>query len=53
MDFGLKIVVWYDRNIKLWTAIYQDSSDNQVGNAGYGPSKKEAIGDLAYQKSLA
>ena len=46
MDFGLKIVVWYDRHTRLWTAIHHDAEGYQVGDAGYGSSKKSAINDL-------
>jgi hypothetical protein len=52
MDFGLKIIAWYDRSIRLWTAIYQDQNNDQVGNAGYGPTKKQAVEDVKYQASL-
>ena len=46
MDFGLKIVVWYDRHTRLWTAIHHDAEGYQVGDVGYGSSKKSAINDL-------
>jgi len=49
MDFGRKIITWYDRTLRLWTAVYQDSIGNQLGNTGYGPSKQESISDLSYQ----
>ena len=49
MNFGRKIIVWYDRTIRLWTAVYQDADSYQIGNAGYGISKKEAVSDVAYQ----
>lgn len=47
-----KTIVWYDRSIRIWTAVYQDMYANQVGNAGYGSTKKEAISDVAYQNTL-
>lgn len=47
-----KIILWYDRSIMLWTALYQDRDGNQVGNAGYGATKKDAISDVAYQNTL-
>jgi hypothetical protein len=47
-----KIIVWYDRNIRFWTAIYQDDIGNQIGNAGYGMSKAYAIEDVKYQAGL-
>ncbi len=53
MDFGLKIIAWYDRSLRLWTALFHDSNDDQVGVAGYGMSKKEAVADLQYKRSLA
>jgi hypothetical protein len=49
MNFGRKIIAWYDRSLRLWTAVYQNSDCNQIGVAGYGSSKQEAISDLAYQ----
>jgi hypothetical protein len=49
MDLGLKTIVWWDRSMKTWCAVYQDSNCDQVGDAGYGTSKKEAIADVAYQ----
>ena len=45
----MTIDVWYNRNIRLWTAIYKDADSNQIGNAGFGISKKAAIEDLEYQ----
>lgn len=52
MNFGLKILAWYDRSLKLWTAVYQDADSYQVGVAGYGMTKQEAVGDVKYQNSL-
>jgi hypothetical protein len=49
MDFGLKVIVWYDRKLRLWCATYRDSMDNQVGDAGYGPTKPLALDDLKGQ----
>lgn len=46
MNFGLKTVVWYDHSIKLWTAVRQDCNGYQIGDAGYGATKKLAISDL-------
>lgn len=40
---------WYDRSLKLWTCIQKDSEGNQIGNAGYGVTKEEAIDDCVYQ----
>ena len=53
MDFGLKTIVWWDKSWKVWCAVYQDSSDNQVGDAGHGSTKQDAIDDLAYQFKIA
>ena len=52
MDFGRKIITWYDRSLQLWTAIYQTAAGDQLGVAGYGTSKHGAVGDLAYQNSI-
>ena len=53
MDFGRKIIVWYDRSLKLWTAVYQDAHSYQIGSAGYGPNRSDAIADLKYQNPTA
>lgn len=42
-------IVWYDRKLRLWCAAYQDSLGNQVGDAGYGPTRALAISDLEGQ----
>jgi hypothetical protein len=52
MDFGIKIVTWYDRSLKLWTAVFHDSDSYQIGVAGYGTTKSEAIKDLNYQNLI-
>jgi len=49
MDFGKKIITWYDRSLKLWTAVFHDRDSYQIGVAGYGMTKSEAIVDLNYQ----
>jgi hypothetical protein len=36
---------FYDRSLKLWTALLKDAEDNQVGTAGYGVTKKDAKED--------
>jgi hypothetical protein len=38
-------VVFYDRHIRLWTAYKLDAEGNQIGLAGYGPTKESAIRD--------
>lgn len=43
----MTIDVWYDRHIRLWTAIRKDDASNQVGIAGYGTSKDLAIANLS------
>lgn len=48
----MKAIVWYDRSIRLWTAIYVDENEFQVGNAGYGTSKAEALSDVEYQSKI-
>lgn len=52
MDFGKKIITWYDRSLKLWTAVFQDRDSYQIGVAGYGTTKSEAIKDLNYQNLI-
>lgn len=51
MNFGIKTIVWYDRSIRLWTAVRQDSEGNQIGYAGYGTSKREAMLDVRAQSN--
>lgn len=41
-----EMVVFYDKKIRLWTAYKTDDHGNQVGNAGYGPTKELAISDI-------
>lgn len=48
-----RIIVWYDRKIQLWTAVFKDKFHDQVGNAGYGMTKQEAIVDLKYQQEIS
>lgn len=43
---GKKIVVFYDRRIRLWTAYWVDEQGYQVSNAGYGPTKRLALEDV-------
>lgn len=52
MNLPPKILVWYDRSLRMWTATYRDDSGNQLYSAGYGVTKKEAIEDVQYQKNL-
>ena len=40
---------WYNAEIKLWTAQFKSENGDQIGHAGYGPSKSSAIEDLFYQ----
>lgn len=51
-DFGPRLIAWYDRSMRLWSAAYQDRFGNQIGPAGYGPSKQEAIKDVQYQADI-
>jgi hypothetical protein len=53
MDLGLKTIVWWDKTTRVWCAVYQDANYDQVGDAGYGPTKQDAIDDLAYQFRIA
>jgi hypothetical protein len=36
---------FYDRSLKLWTAMLKDTEGNQVGVAGYGKTKFAAKRD--------
>lgn len=35
--------LWYDRSLRLWTLLWKDEEDNQVGPAEYFPIKQEAL----------
>lgn len=52
MDSSRKIIAWYDRRLRLWTAVFHDSDGNQVGAAGYGMNKQQALEDLKYQDRI-
>jgi len=39
----MKSILWYDRSLRLWTLIWVDQEENQVGQAEYFPNKQEAI----------
>jgi hypothetical protein len=51
-DFGPRIIVWYERSLRFWAASYKDRFGNQIGPAGYGPTKQEAIEDVKYQANI-
>jgi len=53
MDFGLKTIVWWDKSMRIWCAVYQDANCDQVGDAGYGSSKQAAIADVHYQLKMS
>ena len=40
---------WYNADEKLWTAQFKNENGDQIGDAGFGPSKNSAIDDLHYQ----
>ena len=46
MNFGRKIITRYDRDLKLWVAVFQNADCDQLGHAGYGTDKYSAIDDL-------
>ncbi len=46
---GLRIDSFYTRPMGLWIALYKDSAGYQYGDAGYGPTRQDAINDLRYQ----
>lgn len=37
---------WYDRHLRLWTAIWRDDRGNQIGDADYAMSKAQALANL-------
>lgn len=42
-----KIIAFYDRSLRLWTAYSVDADGNQCSKTGYGTSKALAIADAA------
>lgn len=52
MKLPSAILTWYDQHLKLWCAAYHDEIGNQIGSAGFGPSKRAALEDLKYQATL-
>ena len=36
-----EIDAWYDRSLRLWTCLWLDEEDNQVGTAQYAVSRAE------------
>lgn len=42
-----KLIVFYDRHLRLWTAYYVDADGYQQGNAGYGPTRDLAMADVS------
>lgn len=46
------IIVWYDRSLRSWTAVYQDQWGNQIGDTGYGHTKADAIESVKYLRML-
>lgn len=47
-----EFVTYYDLASRSWLAYKVDAERNQVGNCGYGNSKKDAIEDCKYQATL-
>jgi hypothetical protein len=43
----MKYELFYDRSLRLWTLLWKDSSDNQVGCAEYFGTKPEALDWIA------
>jgi hypothetical protein len=40
------IEVWYDRSLRLWTAIKVNDMGYQISDAAYSPTKDGAIEDV-------
>jgi hypothetical protein len=49
----LKMTVYYHRPWRTWVAYYVTDAGDQVGEAGYGSSRKAAAADVAYQFKIA
>ena len=47
-----KIIVFYDRAYRVWTATYQDVYGDQIGDAGHGHTKADAIAQVQYLRML-
>lgn len=39
---------FYDRHLRLWTAMLKDAEGNQICVAGHGPTQELAIDDINY-----
>ena len=39
----MRTEMWYDRHIRMWTITGRDDKGNQVGDAQYAGSKREAL----------
>jgi len=48
MESMFHIDSFYDRNIRLWTAIVKDQDGNQIGDAQYGSREDFVILDAKY-----
>ena len=48
-----KTIAYYECDLKMWVAFRVDSEGNQIGNCGYGMTKKAAIEDIEYQNGAA
>lgn len=46
--------LWYDRSLRIWTLLWKNEEDNQVGLAEYFPTKKLALDRMVkYQPGVA
>ena len=46
--------LWYDRSLRLWTLLWKDEEDNQVGLAEYFSNKQGAFDWMVrYQSGVA
>lgn len=52
MPLPTKIIVFYSRSLRLWIAYYADDIGNQIGSAGYGTTKQQAMTDAIYQTRI-
>jgi hypothetical protein len=47
---AIKTDRWYDKHTRSWVVQAKDSEDNQIGEAVYVASKREAIAEEAQMK---
>lgn len=47
----MTVETFYDRSLRLWTALLLDECGRQIGSAGYGVTREIAVADLEWLPS--